>query len=195
MCPLITPHYVFIIPEDRVVSPSVGCRSPQSRSPLIAFSLRAFSPRTTAAPSVTSGCHIDFRLPDCTDSEWMKLMQQSKGKFHCENVQGLFELPWSHFFHPSKKTKAKNATLSTRSRWEGPHQPNLGASPSLAQMEREPGAWWTGAALFGRLWNLQTANSQEDVNYAPPLFWICRVNDNLAQRQPTAMMHWVHDNH
>ena len=49
--------------------------------------------------------------------------------------------------------------------------------------------------LFGRLWNLQTATSQEDVNYAPPLFWICRVNDNLAQRQPTAIMHWVHDNH
>ena len=40
------------------------------------------------------------------------------------------------------RSRHKNAPLSTRSRWEGPHQLNLESSSSLAWMQREPGAWW-----------------------------------------------------
>ena len=165
----------------------------------------------------------------------MKLMQQSKGKFHCENFQGLFELhssdlsffssifplPWcikcfliAHTYFSAidnvflikviicvsarstvltntasetdvclgklrregsmelgegwvgtewwsvfsieicgsllmvywTQTKAKMHQFQREAIEKAPNQPNLGANPSLAWMQREPGAWWTGAA-------------------------------------------------
>ena len=46
----------------------------------------------------------------------------------------------------STQTKAKMHHFQREAGEKAPNQSNLGASPSLAWMQREPGAWWTGAA-------------------------------------------------
>ena len=59
------------------------------------------------------------------------------------NVEDLFGICGS--FLIKQKRKPKCITLSSKPVWTQNNR-NLGASTSLAWMQREPGAWWTGAA-------------------------------------------------